>query len=175
MDNLSAMEVFVRVVQAGSFSAAARDLALTPSAVSKQIGRLEDRLGARLLNRTTRQLSLTEVGRGYFERAGQILADVAEAEQAVADQDGAPRGLLRVSLPFAFGQRWYAIEGPAAPRDAGPPAEISFAPPPAQATGCFGSVGTLGWRAEYRKQCGRFTHFQAVFTDCDGEWLLVKN
>ena len=84
MDSLSAMEVFVRVVQAGSFSAAARTLDLTPSAVSKQIGRLEDRLGARLMNRTTRQLSLTEVGTGYFERASRILAPSSSPESATA-------------------------------------------------------------------------------------------
>lgn len=113
MDSLNAMEIFVRVVQAGSFSAAARGMELTPSAVSKQIGRLEDRLGARLLNRTTRQLSLTEVGRGYFARASRIITDVAEAEQSVADQHGAPRGLLRVSLPFAFGQLHIVPEIPA--------------------------------------------------------------
>ena len=106
MDSLNAMEVFVRVVQAGSFSAAARALDLTPSAVSKQIGRLEDRLGARLMNRTTRQLSLTEVGAGYYERASRILADIAEAERAVADLHGAPRGTLRLNLPHFFGRRY---------------------------------------------------------------------
>lgn len=103
MDSLNAMEVFVRVVQAGSFSAAARSLDLTPSAVSKQIGRLEDRLAARLINRTTRQLKLTEVGAAFFERSTRILADVAEAEQAVVDLHGAPRGVLRLNVPAAFG------------------------------------------------------------------------
>ncbi len=106
MDSVSAMEIFVRVVQAGSFSAAARDLDLTPSAVSKQISRLEDRLGARLMNRTTRQLSLTEVGAAFHERANRILADVAEAERAVADLHGAPRGTLKLNLPQSFGRRY---------------------------------------------------------------------
>ncbi|MGF1609540.1 MAG: LysR family transcriptional regulator [Kiloniellales bacterium] len=101
---LSELEVFVRVVQAGSFSAAARELGLTPSAVSKQIARLEDRLGARLLNRTTRRVSVTEVGSAFHERGQRILADMAEAEQAVLDLHGAPRGTLRVSLPLAFGR-----------------------------------------------------------------------
>lgn len=103
MDNVSEMEVFVRVVQAKSFSEAARSLGLSPSAVSKQIGRLEDRLGARLLNRTTRQLSLTEIGAAFHERAERIVADIAEAERAVSHLHGAPRGQLRVNAPVAFG------------------------------------------------------------------------
>ena len=102
--NAGELEVFVRVVQAGSFSAAARGLDLTPSAVSKQIARLEDRLGARLLNRTTRRLNATEVGSAFYERCARILADMAEAEQAVIDLHGAPRGLLRISLPLSFGR-----------------------------------------------------------------------
>ncbi len=69
MDNTSEMAVFVRVVEAGNFSAAARELRLTPSAVSKLIGRLEDRLDARLLNRTTRRVSLTEEGRAFYQRS----------------------------------------------------------------------------------------------------------
>ena len=102
--NQGEMAVFVRAVETGSFSAAARTLNLTPSAVSKQIGRLEDRLGARLLNRTTRRLSLTEAGDDYFQRATRILADIADAERAVALSHEAPRGVLRVSASIAFGQ-----------------------------------------------------------------------
>lgn len=104
MVNIGELEVFVRVVQAGSFSAAARELDLTPSAVSKQIARLEDRLGARLLNRTTRRLNATEVGSAFYERCARILADMAEAEQAVIDLHEAPRGQLRMSLPLSFGR-----------------------------------------------------------------------
>ena len=104
VNSLSTMEVFVRVAQEGSFSAAARSLGLTPSAVSKQISRLEDRLGARLIARTTRQLALTEEGRAFQERAERILADVTEAEQAVSQMQGAVRGTLRVNLPVAFGR-----------------------------------------------------------------------
>ena len=104
VDSLSTMEVFVRVAQEGSFSAAARSLGLTPSAVSKQISRLEDRLGARLIARTTRQLALTEEGRAFQERADRILADVAEAEQAVSQMRGEVRGTLRVNVPVAFGR-----------------------------------------------------------------------
>lgn len=104
MDAVSEMGVFVRVVQSGSFSAAARSLDLTPSAISKQIGRLEDRLGTRLFNRTTRRLNLTEVGSGFYERCRQILSDIDEAEQAVADLRTTPRGTLKLALPAAFGR-----------------------------------------------------------------------
>ncbi len=103
MDSLNAMEVFVRVVQAGSFSEAARNLNRTPSAVSKQVSRLEDRLGARLINRTTRRLGLTEEGSAFFERAQRILTDVEEAEQAVSHLHGAPRGTLKLNAPVVFG------------------------------------------------------------------------
>jgi len=104
MDSLNAMEVFVRVVNSGSFSEAARSLNLTPSAVSKQVSRLEDRLGARLINRTTRRLGLTEEGQAFFERAQRILADVSEAEQAVTQLHGAPRGTLKLNAPVVFGR-----------------------------------------------------------------------
>jgi DNA-binding transcriptional LysR family regulator len=104
MDSLNAMEVFVRVVQSGSFSEAARALSLTPSAVSKQVSRLEDRLGARLINRTTRRLGLTEEGTAFFDRAQRILADVSEAEQAVTHLHGAPRGTLKLNAPVVFGR-----------------------------------------------------------------------
>ncbi len=103
MDNVSEMQVFVRVVQLGSFSAAARSLNLTPSAISKQVGRLEDRLKTRLFNRTTRRLNLTEAGSGFYERCRQILSDIEEAEQAVADLLSTPRGTLKLALPSAFG------------------------------------------------------------------------
>lgn len=108
MDSLGAMELFAKVVQEGSFSAAARSLSLTPSAISKQIGRLEDRLGARLITRTTRSFALTEEGRAFHDRAVRILAEVAEAEQAVSDLHGEPRGTLRVNAPFAFARQHMA-------------------------------------------------------------------
>ena len=98
------MEVFVRVVQSGSFSEAARAMNLTPSAVSKQVSRLEDRLGARLVNRTTRRLGLTEEGTAFFERAQRILTDVQEAEQAVTHLHGQPRGTLKLNAPTVFGR-----------------------------------------------------------------------
>ena len=78
MDRAGEMAVFTKVVEEGSFSSAARALKLTPSAVSKQIGRLEDRLGVRLLNRTTRQLSATEEGDAFYQRCTRILMDMEE-------------------------------------------------------------------------------------------------
>lgn len=97
------MAAFVRAVERGGFSAAARDLGLTPSAVSKLVTRLEDRLGVRLLNRTTRSLALTPEGEAYFHRAQRILADIAEAEEEVGRNRAQPRGLLRVNVGTAFG------------------------------------------------------------------------
>jgi len=103
MDNLEGLPVFVRAVREGSFSAAARVLGLTPSAVSKQIGRLEDQLTVRLFNRTTRRLSLTEEGAAFFERASRILSDLEDAAAAVSSNRTVVRGRLRVTLPTAFG------------------------------------------------------------------------
>lgn len=105
MDTLTGMDLFVRAVDTGSFSETARAMNLTPSAVSKQIARLEDRLGARLFNRTTRRLAPTEEGRAYYERCRQILADIEEAEAAVSQLNATPRGVLRVNMPLVFGRR----------------------------------------------------------------------
>ena len=99
----SDMVAFVRAVERGGFSAAARDLGLTPSAVSKLVTRLEDRLGVRLLNRTTRSLALTAEGEAFFQRSQRILADIAEAEEEVGRTRAQPRGLLRVNVGTAFG------------------------------------------------------------------------
>ncbi len=105
MDRLTALEVFVKVVESRSFAAAARELGLSPAMTSKHIQALEERLGVRLLNRTTRRLSLTEVGRGYYERSRQVLADLEDADRAASDLHGAPRGRLKVNAPFSFGIR----------------------------------------------------------------------
>lgn len=102
MDRPGEMAVFVRVVEAGGFSAAARATGLTPSAVSKLIGRLEDRLGARLLFRTTRSLSLTHEGVAFYQRSVRILRDIDEAEQAISQLHVIPRGRLRVNAAVAF-------------------------------------------------------------------------
>lgn len=104
MDKLGEMQAFAEVVEGGSFSAAARNLNMTPSAVSKLIGRLEDRLGARLLSRTTRRLSLTEEGQAFYQRVTPILAEVEEAEETVSLATAEPRGLLRINASTAFGQ-----------------------------------------------------------------------
>ncbi len=105
MDHLAGIAVFARVAERGSFTAAARDLGLSKSAVSKQVARLEERLGARLLQRTTRRLHLTEVGQVYFERARQVVADAEEAALAVTRLHAEPRGRLRVTAPMSFGVR----------------------------------------------------------------------
>lgn len=101
MERSGEMEVFVRVVQEGGFSAAARTLDLTPSAVSKLIARLEDRLGVRLLARTTRALSLTEEGEAYHRSALRLLQELNEAEQILSR--GTMRGRLRVNVSVPFG------------------------------------------------------------------------
>ena len=99
----SDMAAFVRAVELGGFSLAARELGLTPSAISKLVTRLEDRLGVRLLNRTTRRLALTPEGEAYFHRSQRILADIAEAENEVARFRAQPKGALRVNVGTAFG------------------------------------------------------------------------
>jgi DNA-binding transcriptional LysR family regulator len=103
MDRFAALQAFVAVAEAKSFSEAARRLRLAKSAVSRQVSDLEANLGIRLFHRTTRSLSLTEAGRGYFDRAERILADLDDADRAVSRLQAAPRGRLRVSAPMSFG------------------------------------------------------------------------
>lgn len=103
MLSLDVLQVFVRIAETGSVSAAARDLGLSKSAASKKLAALEDRLGARMVNRTTRRLSLTEAGADFLERAQRILAELEEAEQAVGRLTDEPRGTLRVNAPMSFG------------------------------------------------------------------------
>lgn len=102
--NLSDILVFMAVVDAGSFIAGGQAMGLTRSASGKAVSRLEDRLGVRLLNRTTRALSLTDEGRVFYDRALQILAAVDEAEASVAGRRGTPKGVLRLTVPDAFGR-----------------------------------------------------------------------
>ncbi len=111
MERSGEMEVFARVVQEGGFSAAARSLDLTPSAVSKLIARLENRLGARLLVRTTRAVSLTEEGEAYHQAALRILQEMSDADQAAAT--GAVRGRLRINASVPFGTMFIAPMIPA--------------------------------------------------------------
>lgn len=104
MNRHTEMTVFVRVVESRGFSGAARALGMTPSAVSKLIGRLEDRLGVRLFDRTTRRVSATEAGQAYYERCVPILAEIDDAELVVAELQAEPRGLLKINASNAFGQ-----------------------------------------------------------------------
>lgn len=103
MEILSDLAVFVRVVELGSFTAAADDLEISKAVVSKYVGRLEQELGARLLQRTTRRLTLTEAGEGFYRRTAAALAEVDEARREVAQLSAAPRGSLRVSAPVYLG------------------------------------------------------------------------
>ena len=103
--NLNDIAVFMAVAEAGSFAAGARISGLTRSAAGKAVSRLEERLGVRLLNRTTRALSLTDEGRAFHAHGLRIINAVDQAEGSVAGPTGVPRGVLRLSAPHAFGQR----------------------------------------------------------------------
>lgn len=104
MDNRAGeMAVFVRVVESGSFSEAARMLRMTPSTVSKLVARIEERLGARLVERSTRALTLTAEGQFYYERSRDLLGRLEETEQQLAQGRGEPEGLLRVNSSVSFG------------------------------------------------------------------------
>lgn len=108
MDRFHSIAAFVRVVEAGSIAGAAERLGVSVSSVSRQVSELEAHLGARLLNRTTRRLSLTEPGRAFHERSVQLLADLEEAEASAGAGTVAPRGTLRVSCGVSFGVSYVA-------------------------------------------------------------------
>lgn len=101
---LDSMALFARVVEAGGFSAAARELGLSKGSVSKRVAGLEDRLGVRLLNRTTRRLSLSEAGEAFYAGCRRMVSEAEAAERAVTHLAAAPRGTLRVNAPMSFGQ-----------------------------------------------------------------------
>ncbi|WP_299966185.1 LysR family transcriptional regulator [uncultured Roseobacter sp.] len=103
MDRLSEMEAFATVVDQGGFTDAARKLGISKSAVSKHVSSLEQRLGARLLNRTTRRVSPTEIGLAYYDRARRVLNDAGEADALVTAMQGTPTGVLRISAATDFG------------------------------------------------------------------------
>ncbi|MEM7711486.1 MAG: LysR family transcriptional regulator [Pseudomonadota bacterium] len=103
MDRLSEMEAFATVVDQGGFTDAARKLGISKSAVSKHVSSLETRLGARLLNRTTRRVNPTEIGLAYYDRARRVLNDAGEADAMVTSMQSAPSGGLRVSVATDFG------------------------------------------------------------------------
>jgi DNA-binding transcriptional LysR family regulator len=98
MDRFTSLTAFVRVVENGGFSAAARRLEMSTTMVSNHVQALEDRLGVRLLNRTTRKVSLTEIGQSYYERATQILSDLEQADDIASELQSVPRGTLRVHV-----------------------------------------------------------------------------
>jgi DNA-binding transcriptional LysR family regulator len=102
MDQLRSLRVFARVIADGSFAGAARTLDLDPAVVTRAVAELEDYLGVRLLNRSTRSLALTDVGEVYLERAKVVLAELDEADSIASDANGAPSGNLRILCPPAF-------------------------------------------------------------------------
>ncbi|WP_265516899.1 LysR family transcriptional regulator [Nitratireductor luteus] len=108
MDRLTSMAVFVKAVDLGSFAAAAAALDLSGPMVGKHVRYLEERLGVRLINRTTRRQSMTDFGRAYYERCRVVLAEAEAADALVADQLSRPRGRLRVTMPALLGKRCVA-------------------------------------------------------------------
>ena len=102
MDKLQAMQLFARVVESGSYTAAAEQMDISRALASKLVQALEDQLGVRLLHRTTRRLSLTEAGQNYYQRISEVLAQLAEAEAEAAELQVEPRGRLRISAPVSF-------------------------------------------------------------------------
>ncbi|MCE2572919.1 LysR family transcriptional regulator [Motilimonas eburnea] len=105
MDKLQAMQCFLRVLEAGSFSKVAAEMAVSPSHISKQVAFLEQQVGAKLLQRTTRSIALTELGDNYAKQCRQILTQVALAESEIAQLQGHPTGRLRVSFPSILGEQ----------------------------------------------------------------------
>jgi DNA-binding transcriptional LysR family regulator len=103
MDTIDGMRTFVAVISGGSFAAAARRLDMSPQLVSKYVAQLEARLGARLLNRSTRRLSITEAGQAYFERCQYVLDEIDEMENAVGEATLEAQGVLRINAPMSFG------------------------------------------------------------------------
>lgn len=103
--DLNRIATFVRVVEAGSFTAAAAALGLPTSSVSRSLAQLEDALGVRLLHRTTRKLGLTEAGQRYFDRMEKVIAEAQDATQAVAGQENAAKGKVRLTAPVDLGVR----------------------------------------------------------------------
>lgn len=106
MNSDSELAFFCQLVKQGSLASTARELNLTPPAVSRRLAQLEERLGVRLLNRTTRKISLTNEGEVYYENALRILGDIDEMERLVSSSRAAPKGLLRVNAPLGFGRSY---------------------------------------------------------------------
>ena len=108
MDRFQAIRVFAQVVESGSFSGAAEKLGLSATATSRHVADLEARLRTRLLNRTTRRVSLTESGRAFYERSVQLLSDLEEAELAMRAAAVTPKGTLKLTCGVSFGERFIA-------------------------------------------------------------------
>lgn len=108
LPDFEGLAMFAKVAEHGSFAAAARATGVSVATVSRGVARLEDRLGARLFNRTSRQLSLTEFGRTISEKAGEIYRQAEEAESSAREMSVQPRGLVRLAVPMSFGLRWVA-------------------------------------------------------------------
>lgn len=108
MDTLLSLRIFLRIAEAGSLSAAADKLELSRAVVSKYLKELEERLGVRLVHRTTRRLSLTESGRAFYERCVQAVGDIDDAMRCASDSTAVPRGTLRINCAHAFGRRYVA-------------------------------------------------------------------
>ncbi|CAG9221393.1 LysR family transcriptional regulator [Paraburkholderia caribensis] len=108
LPDFEGLAMFAKVAEEGSFAAAARAMGVSVATVSRGVARLEDRLGARLFNRTSRQLSLTEFGRTICEKASEIYRQAEEAESAAREMSVQPRGLVRLAVPMSFGLRWVA-------------------------------------------------------------------
>lgn len=105
MDRLTSMAIYTRVVEKGSLAAVAEEFGISPTMTGKHLKALEERLGGRLLNRTTRRQSLTELGRDYYERCKQILSEVEAADNIASQLQAVPRGVLRVNAPVSFGNQ----------------------------------------------------------------------
>ncbi|WP_246793049.1 LysR family transcriptional regulator [Burkholderia perseverans] len=108
LPDFEGLAMFAKVAEEGSFAAAAREMGVSVATVSRGVARLEDRLGARLFNRTSRQLALTEFGRTLCEKAGEIYRQAEAAEGAARELSVQPRGLVRLAVPMSFGLRWVA-------------------------------------------------------------------
>src|SRR6188768_203502 len=107
--DLNDIVVFTKVVETKSFTAAAEQLGLPKSTVSRKLAQLEERLGVRLVQRTTRKLALTDIGEAYYERCARIVADIAAAEQVVTDMQATPRGRVRVSAPIDLATKYLGV------------------------------------------------------------------
>ncbi len=106
MDRLTQMTVYVTVVDEGSFTSAATELGIAKSTVSRHVAALEDRLGVRLLNRNTRSLRPTDIGKAYYDRCARIVGDAAEADRSITDQGDVPLGTLRITAPKIFATQY---------------------------------------------------------------------